>query len=53
MLGILLLFTVASIWIPQAWIITQYFAPWIIPAAMTLFLGDATADAYLKSKGVR
>jgi len=45
--------SVAAIWIPQAWVIAQFYAPFIIPAAITLYLGDAVSDTYLKSASAR
>ena len=45
--------SVLGIWMPQAWVIAQFYAPFLIPAAITLFIGDAISDSYIKSTSIR
>lgn len=46
-------FSVLGVWLPQAWTIAMFYAPFLIPAAITLFLGDAISDTYIKSASLR
>jgi len=45
--------TVTGFWAPIGWTMAQFYAPFLIPAAITLFLGDAVSDAYIKSSARR
>lgn len=45
--------SVLGIWVPQAWVIAQFYAPFLIPAVITLYLGDAVSDTYLKASSNR
>lgn len=45
--------SILGIWVPQAWVIAQFYAPFLIPAAILLFTGDAVSDAYVKGVTIR
>lgn len=45
--------TIIGIWVPVGWTMAQFYAPFLIPAAITLFIGDAVSDAYIKSSSSR
>jgi len=53
MLVFQLTMSVLGVWVPQAWVIAQFYAPFLIPAAITLYLGDAISDTYLKASSDR
>lgn len=45
--------SIASFWLPHAWVMATFYAPFIIPAAITLYLGDTISDVYIKNTSTR
>ena len=41
-----LVFSLLGMWYPIAWQMAMFYAPFIIPSAIALYLGDAVQHAY-------
>lgn len=41
-----LVFSVLGMWYPIAWTMAMFYAPFLIPSAIALYLGDAVQHAY-------
>lgn len=53
MMSFQLAVSVLGAWNPYFWSVAQFYAPFLIPASITLFLGDAVSDTWIKSVSIR